>query len=1018
MDHISPRSEFLNAFDSATQGVILKYLSGYRGDIQHLKDFLKHMGYSDTFRPWMEELLSQLQWPSNSEYDKVVSLHLNPYVLFEITPDTFMFSPQIDIYQWLVLTSPLPFTYTDQDLNQPAGGMISGMSFYADGMNYAVLAPTVSTHKRKLSIGIKGLPVKELFYHRENFTTFVNYSENLMQEFLKFSRVALSHEAEATKRRFLNTLEQCVNRFVFNLSNGYTIEHGSKHVIGLMEFVSHSHDVSQLRLPFKLIRALKRGEINLGKQSFFYLLLRDLAEQQHLAIDISSPDSDPDHQETEWKEKLVKADSVNPRQVSLIQVNSRVEGTRPKDIDRTKLIEWKGMGFNTLYMMGIYEESEFSKAYNWFWGQLDPLTGKEVLTEEDLSHLEFGHKDLDWLKRYMFLNWKMFRKMTLDEHEMHDYNRLGQSFNRLFFGNGQYLKPLLYEGKKQRRASAFAIKAYKVNPEIGGEQELRRLVREASDLGIRVILDFVPNHMAMDNDYLPLHPEYFIHETLPHHFYIDSGVFSSFDPENWHRHANGRVRYRLWHARSFDNNPDDTKSYFLMQELDSTGKQISVIKFYHGNFDWKDTVQLDITSPYFREFMRNNYLTALALTEGGGVRHDFVHVTLKDHVRRVWHANEEWPLYLRKYKGVRGDPKSPYEWFQLLEEFKQIYFSGESSRADGYESGRELLSHLVESFKYFLQHYKNLSYISLAPAFHFEGLKEAIYQMFYPSFSESQFKEVYDSVMNLQFFEFLERVILEGKKEYPESINIAEAYTEQPYLMSLGFDSIYGSTLQKDLVSSRIAGESFSTAVEWFFGSLRNLSQEWPIHQWVLYLQNFDEEPVINHLNVSEVKAASALLYGLPGLKFFEWGMIEGSKTRLSADYVYPVFDPSLQPELKDFFRQLVPLLNLETIQQGRLTLGAFKSRSGQTVPVYHRNYGSDQVSILVNTSFQEQIITHEDLFEQSRRLTQENILLSTEKNARVEDGCLVIPPCGVVWLNNHAPNGLVEVHPITRRAA
>ena len=48
-------------------------------------------------------------------------------------------------------------------------------------------------------------------------------------------------------------------------------------------------------------------------------------------------------------------------------------------------------------------------------------------------------------------------------------------------------------------ASPLAIEAYAVASAYGGDDALARFTRRAHDVGLRVVVDFVPNHMASDH---------------------------------------------------------------------------------------------------------------------------------------------------------------------------------------------------------------------------------------------------------------------------------------------------------------------------------------------------------------------------------------------------------------------------------------------------------------------------------------------------------------------------------------
>lgn len=76
------------------------------------------------------------------------------------------------------------------------------------------------------------------------------------------------------------------------------------------------------------------------------------------------------------------------------------------------------------------------------------------------------------------------------------------------------------EGIDFPHGNPYAVRDYEhPNPEYGrertrasAERDLESLVRSAHDLGMHVILDWVPNHTAWDNRLVTEHPEWYVHE--------------------------------------------------------------------------------------------------------------------------------------------------------------------------------------------------------------------------------------------------------------------------------------------------------------------------------------------------------------------------------------------------------------------------------------------------------------------------------------------------------------------------
>ena len=58
--------------------------------------------------------------------------------------------------------------------------------------------------------------------------------------------------------------------------------------------------------------------------------------------------------------------------------------------------------------------------------------------------------------------------------------------------------------------SPYCIRGYEVDPMLGGTDGLASARQALADRGIRLILDFVPNHVAPDHSWTTAHPEFFV----------------------------------------------------------------------------------------------------------------------------------------------------------------------------------------------------------------------------------------------------------------------------------------------------------------------------------------------------------------------------------------------------------------------------------------------------------------------------------------------------------------------------
>ena len=164
--------------------------------------------------------------------------------------------------------------------------------------------------------------------------------------------------------------------------------------------------------------------------------------------------------------------------------------------------------------------------------------------------------------------------------------------------------------------SSFAVTAYAVPPAMGGNAALQRLRQRLGARGIRLMLDFVPNHTALDHPWAWDRPDLFIHGD----------------------------RARL------DREPDN---YILVE----TAHGPTVLAHGHDPYfpGWPDTLQLDYANPATRDAMQGELLAAAALCDG--LRCDMAMLILPDVFQRTWGIAAEpfWPGAIAAVRARRGD---------------------------------------------------------------------------------------------------------------------------------------------------------------------------------------------------------------------------------------------------------------------------------------------------------------------------------------------------------------------------
>jgi glycosidase len=75
---------------------------------------------------------------------------------------------------------------------------------------------------------------------------------------------------------------------------------------------------------------------------------------------------------------------------------------------------------------------------------------------------------------------------------------------------GEFRRVLPDFSAQDNIGSAYCIKGYRVDARLGGAEGLAMARAQLAERGMRLILDFVPNHVAPDHFWATEHPEYFI----------------------------------------------------------------------------------------------------------------------------------------------------------------------------------------------------------------------------------------------------------------------------------------------------------------------------------------------------------------------------------------------------------------------------------------------------------------------------------------------------------------------------
>jgi hypothetical protein len=164
--------------------------------------------------------------------------------------------------------------------------------------------------------------------------------------------------------------------------------------------------------------------------------------------------------------------------------------------------------------------------------------------------------------------------------------------------------------------SGFACCGYRVADNLGGDAALEKLRRRMHARGLKLMVDFVPNHVALDHPWLEGQPDFFI---------TGNAERLGREPHNFIRLQTGSGERILAHGRD---------------------------PYFPG---WPDTLQLNYANPALREAMRGELAKLTRLADG--VRCDMAMLLLPEVFERTWGLRCEpfWPEAIASAKRENAD---------------------------------------------------------------------------------------------------------------------------------------------------------------------------------------------------------------------------------------------------------------------------------------------------------------------------------------------------------------------------
>ena len=149
----------------------------------------------------------------------------------------------------------------------------------------------------------------------------------------------------------------------------------------------------------------------------------------------------------------------------------------------------------------------------------------ETKTQKNISSMQTRFKPVEWMHNTNIyeVNIRQFTAAGTFNAFVRELPRLkDMGVKTLWF---MPVTPIAQKNKKGSLGSYYACSDYTaINPEFGTLDDFKSLVKQAHEMGFKVIIDWVANHTGWDHRWTKEHPEYFLKDSATNDFKRASGM--------------------------------------------------------------------------------------------------------------------------------------------------------------------------------------------------------------------------------------------------------------------------------------------------------------------------------------------------------------------------------------------------------------------------------------------------------------------------------------------------------------